>query len=133
MQVVAGGRSFAQQRSETNTFHFPSGEATIILEDIAYIYGLPIDGPPVIGRTYTHYEIDNLYQEPLGVVPQKKEDYNRVSLKFTWLERDFRSTPKELREREKTKQKGKKKSKGQPKKKMTEAEEMCRTHAFFLW
>ena len=33
-------------RPETNTFHFPSGEATITLADVAYIYGLPIDGPP---------------------------------------------------------------------------------------
>ena len=37
---------------ETNTFHFPSGEATIMLEDVAYIYGLPIDGPRVTGRTF---------------------------------------------------------------------------------
>ena len=57
-------------RLETNTFHFPSGEATITLEDVAYIYGLPVDGPPVTGHTYTHYQIDELCQELLGVVPQ---------------------------------------------------------------
>ena len=56
-------------RPETNTFHFLFGETTIILEDIAYIYVLPIDGPPVTGRTYTHYQIDELCQELLGVVP----------------------------------------------------------------
>ena len=96
-----------------NIFYFPSDEATITLEDVAYIYGLPIDGPPVTGHTYTHYEIDDLCQELLGVVPQKGKDYNGVSLKFTWLEQVFHLTPEELREREKTKQKGKKKSKGQ--------------------
>ncbi|XXG48082.1 hypothetical protein AAC387_Pa02g2618 [Persea americana] len=37
-------------RPETNTFHFPSGEATITLEDVAYIYGLSIDGPPITSR-----------------------------------------------------------------------------------
>ena len=58
-------------RTEMNTFHFPSDEAIITLEDAAYIYGLPIDGPPITGRTYTHYEIDDLCQELLGVVPQK--------------------------------------------------------------
>ena len=57
-------------RPETNSFHFSSGEATITLEDVAYIYGLPIDGTPVTGRTYTHYQIDELCQELLRVVPQ---------------------------------------------------------------
>lgn len=32
-------------RFETNTFHFPSGDATDTVEDVAYICGLPIDGP----------------------------------------------------------------------------------------
>ena len=36
-------------RPETNTFHLPSGEATITLEDVAYIYGLPVDGPLITG------------------------------------------------------------------------------------
>lgn len=36
---------------ETNSFHFMSGEATITLEDVACIYGLPIDGEPVCGLT----------------------------------------------------------------------------------
>eukprot|EP00268_Persea_americana_P019920 TRINITY_DN20265_c1_g1_i2.p1 TRINITY_DN20265_c1_g1~~TRINITY_DN20265_c1_g1_i2.p1 ORF type:complete len:113 (-),score=19.93 TRINITY_DN20265_c1_g1_i2:208-546(-) len=104
------------------------------MEDVAYIYGLPIDGPPVIGYTYTHYQIDELCQELLGVVPQPKEDYNGVSLKFTWLERVFRPTPEELREKKKTKPKGKKKRKGQPKKKkMTEAKEMWRTRAYLFF
>ena len=39
-------------RAETNTFHFPSSEATVTLEDVAYIYGLPVDGPLVAGRTF---------------------------------------------------------------------------------
>ena len=49
-------------RPETDIFHFPSGKATITLEDASYIYGLPIDGLVVTGHTYTHYEIDDICQ-----------------------------------------------------------------------
>ena len=60
-------------RQETNTFHFPSDEATITLEDVVYIYDLPIYGPPVTGCTYTHYQIDEFCQELLGVIPNRKK------------------------------------------------------------
>ncbi|XP_012472531.2 protein MAINTENANCE OF MERISTEMS-like [Gossypium raimondii] len=36
-------------RPETHTFHFPCGECTVTLEDIALQLGLPIDGSPVTG------------------------------------------------------------------------------------
>ena len=39
-------------RSETNTFHFPLGAASVTLENIAYLYRLPIDGPIVSGITW---------------------------------------------------------------------------------
>ncbi|KAK4393346.1 Serine/threonine-protein phosphatase 7 long form [Sesamum angolense] len=36
-------------RSETHSFHFRIGEATITLQDVQVIWGLPIDGEPVLG------------------------------------------------------------------------------------
>ncbi|MFQ6643628.1 hypothetical protein Gotur_018519 [Gossypium turneri] len=36
-----------QWRPETHTFHFPCGECTVILEDVALQLGLPIDRSPV--------------------------------------------------------------------------------------
>ena len=36
-------------RPETYTFHFPVGEMTITLQDVAIILGLRIDGPAVNG------------------------------------------------------------------------------------
>ncbi|MFQ6655799.1 hypothetical protein Gotur_026196 [Gossypium turneri] len=38
-----------QWRPETHTFHFPCGECTVTLEDVAMQLGLPIDGSPVTG------------------------------------------------------------------------------------
>lgn len=46
---VLGERS----RPEMNTFHLNSGEARVTLENVAYIYGLAIDGILVIGRTFS--------------------------------------------------------------------------------
>src|SRR3989442_4932058 len=37
-------------RTETHTFHLPIGAATITLQDVEVILGVPVDGRPVSGR-----------------------------------------------------------------------------------
>ncbi|RWR76248.1 serine/threonine-protein phosphatase 7 long form [Cinnamomum micranthum f. kanehirae] len=82
-------------RPETNTFHLNSGEATVTLEDVAYIYGLPIDGLPVNGRTFSAPStMVKLCGELLGVVPDVNYDCYGVQIKFTWLKDNFELEPK---------------------------------------
>ncbi|KAF1864625.1 hypothetical protein Lal_00039257 [Lupinus albus] len=45
--------------SETHTFHFPKGECTITLEDVAYQLGLPIDGKAIISVLGVSLEREN--------------------------------------------------------------------------
>ncbi|KAJ1691455.1 hypothetical protein LUZ63_015610 [Rhynchospora breviuscula] len=43
-------------RPETHTFHFPVGEMTVTLKDVAFIYGLRTEGIPVRGNTKGPWE-----------------------------------------------------------------------------
>ncbi|RWR73460.1 serine/threonine-protein phosphatase 7 long form [Cinnamomum micranthum f. kanehirae] len=71
-------------RPETNTFHLASGEATVTLEDVAYIYGLPINGRGVTGRTFSSpTTVSEVYLELLGKQTQQGSDCNGSDLKFT--------------------------------------------------
>ncbi|RWR94958.1 serine/threonine-protein phosphatase 7 long form isoform X1 [Cinnamomum micranthum f. kanehirae] len=84
-----------QWRPKTNTFHLNSGEATVALEDVAYIYGLPIDGLPVNGRTFSKPStMVKLCGELLGVVLDVNYDCYGVQIKFTWLKDNFGLEPK---------------------------------------
>ena len=77
-------------RPETNTFHLPTGEAPITLEDVAYIYGLPIDGEPVTGRTFNNAFVPEVCKELLGLTPRPGKDTIGVTIKFKWLEKNFK-------------------------------------------
>ncbi|RWR91080.1 serine/threonine-protein phosphatase 7 long form [Cinnamomum micranthum f. kanehirae] len=81
-------------RPETNTFHFLGGEATVTLEDVAYIYGLPIDGPTVTGRVWSHWMIlEEKFLDLLGVAPDpSKFQGGQINLK--WFHDNFKDLPK---------------------------------------
>ena len=90
---------------ETNIFHFPTGEATVTLEDVAYIYGLPINGPAVTGTTFPSANVANVCEELLGLRPQMGVDFNGISIKYTWLEQHFRIQDDEGKNKKKKKKK----------------------------
>ena len=69
-------------RPETNSFQLPSREATVTLEDVAYIYGLPIDGPLVAEHTFPGKLVVAVCEELLGITLEKKIDYVGITVKF---------------------------------------------------
>ncbi|XXG77462.1 hypothetical protein AAC387_Pa08g1607 [Persea americana] len=57
-----------QWRPETNTFHFVGGEATITLEDMSFLYALPIDGKALMGPVWsTRTKLEETVLKQLGV------------------------------------------------------------------
>ena len=73
-------------RPVTNTFHFPFGEATITIEDVAYIYGLPIEGEPVVGWTHPSVKIVSLCEDLLKMSPHLEVDTQGLCIKLKWIE-----------------------------------------------
>ncbi|QHO37920.1 uncharacterized protein DS421_4g115770 [Arachis hypogaea] len=74
-------------RPETHTFHFPIGECSVTLEDVAVIFGLPTNGLPVTGPSMSSYEaleVECLHH--FGVAPRKTECRGSF-VKLTWFRR----------------------------------------------
>ncbi|XXG75046.1 hypothetical protein AAC387_Pa07g3635 [Persea americana] len=104
-------------RPETNTFHFSSGEATVTLADVAYLYGLPIDGPIVTGRTFQNTLVSEVCLELRWKASIQGVDVNGLNIKFTWLEANFASVP----------------TKKKKKKKLSKVDEIYNTRAYLFF
>ncbi|XP_065851952.1 protein MAIN-LIKE 2-like [Euphorbia lathyris] len=79
-------------RKETNSFHLKIGEMSITLKDVALLLGLPIDGEPVLGVTYTSCKA--VCEKFLGSVP----DAGYMSggmVKLSWLKEYFTQCPED--------------------------------------
>lgn len=73
-------------RPETHTFHLPTGECTITLEDVALLLGLRVGGKAVTGSTMVSWTDDFL--DLLGVMPPESQRKGNF-IKLKWLRETF--------------------------------------------
>ena len=83
-------------RPETHSFHLPTGEMTVTLQDVSMILALPIRGKPVCFST----ESDGWREKMcslIGACPQEKPDSSKDRLSagatFVWIREQFAKCP----------------------------------------
>ncbi|CAL5079069.1 unnamed protein product [Urochloa decumbens] len=83
-------------RPETHTFHLPSGEMTVTLEDVAMLFGLPIDGQAVTGKIDADGWRDRV-EMLLGVrpadPPEDAKDRKTTGVHSGWFSQHFNVPP----------------------------------------
>ncbi|CAL5414781.1 unnamed protein product [Camellia sinensis] len=86
--------SVERWRIKTRTFNFPVGDSTVTLQDVAILFGLPVDEHAVTGKDPGN-KLDDLIAlcvELLGAAPTQ-EDFIGSSLKLKWISEHFRHLP----------------------------------------
>jgi hypothetical protein len=81
---------------ETHTFHLPSGEITVLMQDIGYILGLRLDGPAVTGRVEPLNWKDMVVQFTGHRPPDLEEGKNEnktSGVRSAWLRQCFNMCP----------------------------------------
>ncbi|XP_039010574.1 serine/threonine-protein phosphatase 7 long form homolog [Hibiscus syriacus] len=76
-------------RPETHTFHVPSAEATITLEDVAYQLGVPMNGAAIV-RHNNYNPIVKVHEVLEKLPPYEVMDDYRI--RMAWLEFEFQVT-----------------------------------------
>ncbi|KAJ4734194.1 hypothetical protein LUZ62_080769 [Rhynchospora pubera] len=83
-------------RPETHTFHFPIGEMTVTLQDVAFLYGLRTVGTPVTGKTSGSWsEVVQMDLFPEANVHDWSREKKNVGhlIKLSWLRQKFGQPP----------------------------------------
>ncbi|XXG86162.1 hypothetical protein AAC387_Pa11g1110 [Persea americana] len=78
------------------SFHFVGGEVTITLEDISYLYGLPIDGKAVTGPVWsTRAKLGEAVLKMLGVKVDAATYLKGGQLSLPWIQKKIQQATRE--------------------------------------
>ncbi|KAJ1700775.1 hypothetical protein LUZ63_000554 [Rhynchospora breviuscula] len=84
---------------ETHTFHFPVGEMTVTLQDVAVLLGLPIDGKALSSRTDLDWSAAVVELLGKEVTPRTFRKKSNVAINISWLNANFSCCPEKADEK----------------------------------